>query len=59
MFLALLGGSWSVAERCFPRLLRTGDVHFLSRLGALVGDGDERAKETIDPGWPGVARTEA
>ena len=55
VFLALIGGSWSVAERLFPRLLLSGDVHFLNRLSGTFGDEDEAPKETPDPTWPGVS----
>ncbi len=55
VFLALIGGAWVAAEQCFPRLLRTGDVHFLRAFAGLFNDQKKPPRERPDPNWPGVA----
>lgn len=59
VFLGLLGVAWVAAERCFQRLMLTGDVHYLRFLGGLVGNESKPAKESVDPTWPGVNLEEA
>jgi hypothetical protein len=43
-YLAVIAGTWIVAQRCLGRWLRTGDVDFLHRLSSLFGDDDEDKK---------------
>ncbi len=54
VFLALIGGAWVAAEQCFPRLLRTGDVHFLRAFAGLFNDQKKPPRERPDPNWPDI-----
>jgi hypothetical protein len=55
VFLGLLGLAWVAAERCFARLIRTGDVHYLRFLGGLLTDETKKPDEGVDPTWPGLS----